>query len=200
VNTREECHWSHTHTRASSEHAWDPMASSSAKFCLKTQTPYSSRNPMLLTLTQQNPWLKTRTVPYEKTCPRMLGRRTRRRQQGCQSSAHCTHPGSAGTMSHHTPPRRALTLRTASGTSKQCSRDDSWPWWCAAKLNHLRAFSVSERFMMTTVVSSGRSREEWHWSHAWQSFKRTCVGSNGILECRFVPENAHRTAAATQCC
>jgi hypothetical protein len=24
-------------------------------------------------------------------------------------------------------------------------------------------------------------------------FKRTCVGSNGILECKFLSENAHRT-------
>jgi hypothetical protein len=26
-------------------------------------------------------------------------------------------------------------------------------------------------------------------------FKRTCVGSNGILECKFLPENAHRASA-----
>jgi hypothetical protein len=40
VNLREECHWSH-HVRfmfASSEHVWDPMASSSVTFCRKTRT------------------------------------------------------------------------------------------------------------------------------------------------------------------
>jgi hypothetical protein len=29
---------------------------------VEKRAPYSSRNPMLLTLTQQNPWWKTRTV------------------------------------------------------------------------------------------------------------------------------------------
>jgi hypothetical protein len=33
------------------------------KFLSKTQTLYSSRNPMTLTLTQQNPWWKKR-APY----------------------------------------------------------------------------------------------------------------------------------------
>jgi hypothetical protein len=38
ANFREECHWAHACKIASSEHAWDPMASSSVSFCRKTRT------------------------------------------------------------------------------------------------------------------------------------------------------------------
>jgi hypothetical protein len=41
--------------------------------------------------------------------------------------------------------------------------------------------------------SSGLPRKECHWPHACSSFKRTCGGYNGILECKFLSENAHRT-------
>ena len=50
-----------TRARASREPAWEPMASSRVDSCRK-RAPYSSRNPMLLTLAQQNPWLNTRTA------------------------------------------------------------------------------------------------------------------------------------------
>ena len=57
------------------------------------------------------------------------------------------------------------------------------------------AFSIWTEF----TVSTGKRvnfREECHWSHACKSFKRTRVGSNGILECNFLSENAHRTNRA----
>jgi hypothetical protein len=38
VDSREECHWSHACSLQASEHAWDPIASSSAKSCRKTMT------------------------------------------------------------------------------------------------------------------------------------------------------------------
>jgi hypothetical protein len=56
-------------------------------------------------------------------------------------------------------------------------------------------FSVATQF----TVSTGKRanfRKECHWSHAWQRFKRTCVGSNGILECKFQSETAHRTVSS----
>jgi hypothetical protein len=37
------------------------------------------------------------------------------------------------------------------------------------------------------------TREEWHWTHACKSFKRAGVGTNGIVECNFLPKNAHHT-------
>jgi hypothetical protein len=56
-----------------------------------------------------------------------------------------------------------------------------------------KAFSVVTQF----TVSIGKRvafREECHWSHACSLEEAlACVGSNGILECRFLSENAHRT-------
>jgi hypothetical protein len=37
---------------------------------------------------------------------------------------------------------------------------------------------------------------EWHCSHACKSFKRAGVGTNGILECKILPENTHRTSVS----
>jgi hypothetical protein len=45
---------------------------------------------------------------------------------------------------------------------------------------------------MMATARGVNTREECHWAHACKSFKRTCVGSNGILECKFLSENAHR--------
>jgi hypothetical protein len=36
------------------------------------------------------------------------------------------------------------------------------------------------------------AREECHWVHVWQRFKRAGVGTNGILESKFLPKKAHR--------
>jgi hypothetical protein len=46
---------------------------------------------------------------------------------------------------------------------------------------------------MVTTVRGGDFREECNRSHACPSFKRTCVGSNGILECKILSKNEHRT-------
>jgi hypothetical protein len=50
------------------------------------------------------------------------------------------------------------------------------------------------------VRGSGHTREECHWSHAWQRFKRRNKGvnPNGILERKFLPENGHRTTKSKQ--
>jgi hypothetical protein len=53
--------------------------------------------------------------------------------------------------------------------------------------------SVLRHNLQCQPVRGVNFREECHWSHACKSFKRTCVGSNGILECKFLSENAHRT-------
>jgi hypothetical protein len=45
----------------------------------------------------------------------------------------------------------------------------------------IAAFSVWTGCMMAPVRAVN-SREECHWSNACKSFKRTCAGSNGILE------------------
>jgi hypothetical protein len=34
-------------------------------------------------------------------------------------------------------------------------------------------------------VRGVHTREEWHWSQACKRFTRTCVGTNGMLECKF---------------
>jgi hypothetical protein len=54
---------------------------------------------------------------------------------------------------------------------------------------------VFERNLRYQPVRGVDSLEECHWSHACKSFKRTGVGSNGILECKFLSENAHRTSS-----
>jgi hypothetical protein len=41
------------------------------------------------------------------------------------------------------------------------------------------------------------TREECHWSHACSSFKRAGVGTNGILECKFLSKNAHRALSVS---
>jgi hypothetical protein len=43
-------------------------------------------------------------------------------------------------------------------------------------------------------VREVNTQVECHWSHAWQRFKRSKgMKPNGILECGFLPKNAHRT-------
>jgi hypothetical protein len=55
--------------------------------------------------------------------------------------------------------------------------------------------SVFGRNCQCQPVRGANTREEWHWSHACKSFKRAGVGTNGILECKFLPKNEHRTHA-----
>jgi hypothetical protein len=47
------------------------------------------------------------------------------------------------------------------------------------------SFSVATEF---TASKSKKvtSREECHWSHACKSFKQAGLGTNGILECKFM--------------
>jgi hypothetical protein len=50
------------------------------------------------------------------------------------------------------------------------------------------------RNLQCELVKGVNTREECHWSHAWQRFKRSKgVKLNGILECNFLSKNAHRT-------
>jgi hypothetical protein len=55
--------------------------------------------------------------------------------------------------------------------------------------------SVFGRNLQCQLVREVDTREECHWSHACKGFKRTCVGSNGILECKLLLVNAHRATA-----
>jgi hypothetical protein len=54
--------------------------------------------------------------------------------------------------------------------------------------------SVFERNLQCEPVSGVNTGEECHWSHACKSFKRAGVGTNGILECKPLPKNAHRSS------
>jgi len=65
--------------------------------------------------------------------------------------------------------------------------------WRGRRLHHVP--SVFGRNLQCQPVRKVNTREECHWSHACKSFKRTCVGSNGILECAFLPKNANRSGA-----
>jgi hypothetical protein len=69
---------------------------------------------------------------------------------------------------------------------------DEWIFRTLAAILCNNAFSVATQFTVSTDKRVN-FREECYWSHACKSFKRTCVGSNGILECKFLSENAHRT-------
>jgi hypothetical protein len=54
--------------------------------------------------------------------------------------------------------------------------------------------SVFGRNLQCKPVRGANFREACHRSHAWQRFKRSKgVKLNGILECNFLSENAHRT-------
>ena len=66
VTTREECHWSHACKSFKRSKGVAPNGILERKFLSRKRAPYSSRNPMMLTLTQQNPWWKTRTVQLDK--------------------------------------------------------------------------------------------------------------------------------------
>jgi hypothetical protein len=48
--------------------------------------------------------------------------------------------------------------------------------------------SVFGRNLQCQPVRRVNIREECHWSHACKSFKRTCVGSNGIIVRKFLPK------------
>jgi hypothetical protein len=52
-------------------------------------------------------------------------------------------------------------------------------WRCPSAFRHN---------LQCQLVRRVNFREECHWSHACKSFKRICVGSNGILECKFLSE------------
>ena len=64
--------------------------------------------------------------------------------------------------------------------------------WCFDSIAALSAFSVWTQFTVPTGKRSGHPRG-MHWPHACKSCKRAGVGPNGILECTFLPRNAHRT-------
>jgi hypothetical protein len=53
-------------------------------------------------------------------------------------------------------------------------------------------FSVWTEFTVPTDKRSN-TRDECHRSHTCKSFKRAGVGTNGILECKFLSKNARRT-------
>jgi hypothetical protein len=63
-------------------------------------------------------------------------------------------------------------------------------------LDLTRAPSVVARNLQCDLVREVATQEKCHWSHAGKSFKRAGVGTNGILECGFLSENAHRTNAS----
>jgi hypothetical protein len=57
-----------------------------------------------------------------------------------------------------------------------------------------KRLAILQRFAIIYDDNGKRkdSREECNWSHARNRFKRTYVGSNGILECKFLSKNEHR--------
>jgi hypothetical protein len=87
---------------------------------------------------------------------------------------------------------RSAVGSTALANGPHCAGSSRSHWWKVT-------FSV---WMQFTVPAGERSatREECHWSHACKSVKRTGVGSNGILECKFLSENADRTRSSTAGC
>jgi hypothetical protein len=80
------------------------------------------------------------------------------------------------------------------------------PWCCRnSRFNRGRDStrpSVLRHNLQCQPVRGVNFREECHWSHACKSFKRTYVGTNDILECKILSENAHRTQTARpqSCC
>jgi hypothetical protein len=55
---------------------------------------------------------------------------------------------------------------------------------------------VFGHYLQCEPVRAVDTRVECRWSHTCKSFKRAGVGTNGILECKFLSKNAHRTATA----
>jgi hypothetical protein len=53
---------------------------------------------------------------------------------------------------------------------------------------------VFRRKLQCQPVRGVNTRDECHWSHACKSFKRASVGTNGILECKFLSKNEHRAS------
>jgi hypothetical protein len=65
----------------------------------------------------------------------------------------------------------------------------------APRCNPIVIPSVVGHNLQCQPVRGVDTRQDCYWSHAWKNFKRTCVGSNGILECISLSKNAHRTTA-----
>jgi hypothetical protein len=71
VDAREACYWSHACKQELQaeeqrrETQWHPRVYIS----VKKRAPYNSRNPMMITLTRQNPWSKARTAPFFAAAP-----------------------------------------------------------------------------------------------------------------------------------
>jgi hypothetical protein len=147
---------------ASSEHAWDPMASSSVNFCRKTRTVPVSNPGHLQCLDAiyggngKRQWTSERYV---------IGR-----THASVSSEQAWEP-------------------TASSSVNVCRKTSTvhFPEEAPSELRH---------HLQCQPVRKTTRREKWHWSHAWQCFKRTSKGVNlnGILECKMsVLKPAHVT-------
>jgi hypothetical protein len=71
--------------------------------------------------------------------------------------------------------------------------------WTANRLPLKANSSTFGVWTQFTVLTGKRSEisERNAIGHTRVRFKRTCVGSNGILECKFLSEKAHRTHSTT---
>jgi hypothetical protein len=153
----------HTHARASSgAKAWEPMASSSAKF-----------------------YRKTRTAPSNYIARQSLGLVTESKNEAPHHPSTTCHGSSQGWARDfgdriHGAERIAPAFNYMQPVAK---------FWVVV----IGSPSVFGRNLQCELVRKGNTREECHWSHACASLKRAGVGTNGILEWKFLSENAHRT-------
>jgi hypothetical protein len=95
---------------------------------------------------------------------------------------------------------RAKTASNEKATTTYCIRALLRAAWTRSALycNTVRAMAGWNRFpsvfgrnLHCELVRNEDTREECHWSHACKSFKRAGVGTNGIIECKFLSKNAH---------
>jgi hypothetical protein len=165
------------HERASSEHAWEPMASSSVNFYRK-RAPHSSRNPMTLALTQQTaregrapdqtPTGSQPPTAVARGCWLLEreGHRTRHQLGLSHQRIHvlCAHRASLQRLARTLlngavwPTAVCDVISVPTEFMVRCANGTVWP-------------AVCERNLPREPKRGANTREECHWSHAWQRFK-----------------------------
>jgi hypothetical protein len=87
--------------------------------------------------------------------------------------------------------------RTGVGTIEIARAGRIWGQTSTALLPNAPYPSVFGWNLQRQLVRGVKTRDGWHWPHAWQRFKRSKgVKLNGILECKFLSEHVHRASAA----
>jgi hypothetical protein len=146
-------------------------------------------------------WERTHEREREVVCVR-----ERNRERECVCMCVCEREGGGGrayqySVAPNLPPELPMGLNKehATQSASNACHSGSGPTSSASSPNPALRIApptlVFGRNLQCEPVRNVDNRDKCHWPHAWQCFNRAGVGTNGILECRFLRKNAHRTSS-----